>query len=202
MVTHACNMRCRYCYGSLSAEGWQEAPHLYGANTGGMSLETAKRGVDYLFEASGRLTKLSVIFFGGEPLLELALMEQAAAYVRKKEAETGKKADLSLSTNALLLKNKRVIDFLMKYKVGCQISIDGPKELHDHSRCLPDGSGSYDAILPGVKSLVARRRGRVPARATICHNRVNLPAVLEHLLSLGFGSVHMEPAREVPAPSW
>ncbi len=195
MVTHACNMRCRYCYGSLSADGWQEAPHLYGADDSGMSLETAIKGVDYLFEASGKLTKLSVIFFGGEPLLELPLMKKVAAHVREKEAETGKKADLSLSTNALLLQDKRVIDFLMKQKVGCQISIDGPKAMHDQSRCLPDGIGSYDAILPGVKALIAKRRGRVPARATICHNRVDLPAVLEHLLSLGFGSVHMEPAR-------
>lgn len=195
MVTHACNMRCRYCYGSLSADGWQEAPHLYGSGRGGMSLDTAVKGVNYLFEASGKSANLSVVFFGGEPLLELGLMEQVAAHIRKKETETGKRADLSLSTNALLLKNRRAIDFLMKHKVGCQISIDGPKVIHDQGRCLPDGGGSYDAILPGVKGLIAKRPNRVPARATICHNRVDLPGVVEHLLSLGFGSVHMEPAR-------
>jgi len=195
MVTHACNMRCRYCYGSLSADGWEDAPHLYGASHSGMSLETAVKGVDYLFAASGRLKDLSVIFFGGEPFLELPLMEEVAAYVRKKEAETGKKADLSLSTNALLLNNQRAIDFLMKYKVGCQISIDGPPVIHDQTRCLPGGIGSYSAILPGIKKLISKRRGRVPARATICHDRVDLPSILEHLLSLGFGSVHLEPAR-------
>jgi uncharacterized protein len=83
----------------------------------------------------------------------------------------------------------------MKNKVGCQISIDGPREMHDRSRCLPDGSGSYDAILPGVKNLIARRRGRVPARVTICHTPLDLPAALKHLLALGFGTVHLEPAR-------
>ena len=195
MVTHGCNMRCRYCYGSLSADGWQASPHLYGASTSGMSLETAKKGVDYLFETSGRLTDLSVIFFGGEPLLELDLMIKVADYVRKREAETEKKANLSLSTNALLLRDGRVMDFLTKYKVGCQVSIDGPKAIHDQTRCLADGNGSYDAVLPGVKRLIQKRRGRVPARATICHGRVDLPGVLEHLLSLGFGSVHLEPAR-------
>lgn len=195
MVTHACNLRCRYCYGSLAAEGWQEAPHLYGADRSGMSLETALKGVDYLLAASGKLQDLSVIFFGGEPLLELPLMERVAAHVRAKEAETGKKVDLSLSTNALLLQDQRVVDFLVHNQVGCQVSIDGPQALHDRSRCLPDGSGSYEAILPGVKNLLAKRPGRVPARATICHGQVDLPAVLEHLLSLGFGSVHLEPAR-------
>jgi len=160
MVTHACNMRCRYCYGSLSADGWQEAPHLYGANDSGMSLETAIKGVDYLFEASGRLTDLSVIFFGGEPLLELPLMKKVAAHVREKEAETGKKADLSLSTNALLLRDKRVIDFLMKQKVGCQISIDGPKETHDQSRCLPVGPFLRDCDGDGILEADTNGDGR------------------------------------------
>jgi uncharacterized protein len=151
--------------------------------------------VDFLFEASGRLKDLSVIFFGGEPFLELDLMERAVEHVRKKEAETGKKAALSLSTNALLLRDDRVIDFLTRYQVGCQVSIDGPPEVQDRSRCLPDGSGSYAAILPGVKKLIARRPGRVPARATVCRGGVDLPAVVGHLLDLGFGSIHLEPAR-------
>ncbi len=195
MVTHACNMRCKYCYGSLSADGWDAAPHLYGADTSGMPLDTAMQGVDFLFDASGNMTDLSVIFFGGEPLLELPLMEQVADYVREKEAETGKKADLSLSTNALLLNDKRVIDFLLKQRVGCQVSMDGPQPIHDQSRCLPDGSGSYEAVLPGIKRLICKRPGRVPVRATICRGMTDLPSVLEHLLNLGFGSVHMEPAR-------
>jgi len=194
MATHACNMRCRYCYGSLSAEGWQAAPHLYGASTCGMSLETARKGVDYLFAASGGQKDLSVIFFGGEPLLEFGLMEGVVAYVRRKEAETGKKADFSLSTNGLLLNSKKVVDFLVKNKVGCQVSIDGPREIHNLNRCMPDARGSYDAILPGVKRLIAARPGRVPARSTVSHSAVDLPAVVEHLLGLGFGSVHIEAA--------
>ncbi len=194
MVTHACNMRCRYCYGSLSGDGWQEAPHLYGSITSGMSFDTARKGVDFLFSASGGQKDLSVIFFGGEPLLELGLMEKVVSYVKEKEAQTGKTAGLSLSTNGLLLRDKRIIDFLVKNKVGCQISIDGPKGIHDQNRCMPDGGGSYEAIMPGIKGLIAARPGRVPARATVSHSMVDLPAVVEHLLSLNFGSVHIEPA--------
>jgi len=193
MVTHDCNMRCRYCYGAPGEDQWSDAPYLYGATTKGMTLKTAKKGVDFLVSASGRQKELSVTFFGGEPLLEFSLIKKIVPYIRKREAETGKKISLSLSTNGLLLK-KEVVDFLVKNKVGCQISIDGPGEIHDQTRCLPDGRGSYEKILPGIKRLISVRRGRVPARSTVSHNRADLLKVVEHLLSLGFGSVHMEPA--------
>jgi uncharacterized protein len=192
MVTHDCNMRCRYCYGSLGEEEWENAPYLYGASTKGMTFETAKKGVDFLFEESGRQKDLSIIFFGGEPLLEFGLIKRIVPYIRKRETETGKKVNLSLSTNGILL-NDKTIDFLVKNRIGCQISIDGPKEIHDQVRCLPGGEGSYDRIKKGIRRLISARPGRVPARVTVSHNLVNLPAVVEHLLSLGFGSVHIEP---------
>jgi uncharacterized protein len=193
MVTHDCNMRCRYCYGSLGDEDWENAPYLYGATTKGMDLETARRGVDYLVRESGRQKELSVTFFGGEPLLELDLIKQIVPYIRDRENESRKKINLSLSTNGLLL-TEAVVEYLIQNHIGCQVSIDGPKHIHDRTRCLPDGEGAYDTIIAGVKRLIAARRGRTPARATVAHGTVDLPAVAEHLLSLGFGSAHIEPA--------
>ena len=108
MVTHACNLGCRYCYGSDGNEGWEGAPYLYGAKAGGMSLETARKGVDFLFEASGTQRDLSLIFFGGEPLLEFGLLKKIIPYVKEREKATGKKVSLSLSTNGVLLSEKVV----------------------------------------------------------------------------------------------
>lgn len=193
LVTHRCNMACVYCYGTHGQEGWGQSPYLYGARSGAMSFETAQRGVDYLFEASGPQKDLSVIFFGGEPLLEIDLLERIVRYIRSKERETGKKAGLSLSTNGLLLTPK-VVDFLVKNRIGCQVSIDGPSAINDRTRLLTNGSGSYDAILPGVKRLISRRPGKVPARVTTVHGLIDLQEVVKHLLGLGFGSVHVEPA--------
>jgi uncharacterized protein len=192
MVTHACNMRCRYCYGAEESAEWKSAPHLYGATTSGMSLDTAIRGVDFLFEASGRQKELSIVFFGGEPLLEYSLMEKIVPYIREREKEKGKKVDLSLSTNGLLLSDA-VVRFLVNNRIGCQISIDGPKDIQDSNRCLPNGKGSYEYILPGVKRLIDARHNKVPARVTVAHSNVKLAETLKHLLSLGFGSVHMSP---------
>lgn len=193
LVTHGCNMACRYCYGAHGKEDWDEGPYLYGAKEGGMSFDTAHKGVDYLFEASGQQKDLSIIFFGGEPLLEMKLIERLVPYIRKKETEMEKKAELSLSTNGLLL-TPNIVNFLVKNRIGCQVSIDGPPEINDRTRLLANGSGSYDAILPGIKRLISRRPGKVPARVTTVRGHTDVKAIVEHLLNLGFGSVHVEPA--------
>jgi uncharacterized protein len=192
MVTHGCNMACRYCYGSVGFDPSQSAPYLYGSTTVGMSFDVAKRGIDFLFEASGPQKELSIVFFGGEPLLELPLIERIVPYVRRKEKDTGKSVDLSLSTNGLLLTDAAV-NFLVANKIGCQVSIDGPPELHDANRQLPNGRGSHDLILPGIRRLIAARPGRVPARVTVSRESVDLPSIMDHLLRLGFGSIHIEP---------
>ena len=145
MVTHGCNMRCRYCYGSDEREGWQDARHLYGSSEAGMSRDTARRGVDFLFEASGGFRDLSVVFFGGEPLLEFDLIRSVVAYVREREQASGKRVALSLSTNGLSL-TPAVVEFLVAQNIGCQVSIDGPEAMHDRNRRLADGRGSYVAV--------------------------------------------------------
>jgi len=193
MVTHDCPMRCRYCYGASGPDGWDASPYLYGATQREMSIETARNGIDFLFAASGPRKDLSIIFFGGEPLLAVDLIEELIPYVRGKEKETGKTAGLSLSTNGMLLTPK-VIGFLTRHRIGCQVSIDGPPEIHDRNRVMVDGAGSYETVIAGVRRLLAARPRRTSARATIAHGAVDLPRVAEHLLNLGFASVHLEPA--------
>lgn len=193
MVTHDCNLRCRYCYGVHGPDQKEPAPFLYGARTGGMSLDVAQRGVDFLMTASGPQKQLSVIFFGGEPLLAMDLIKQIIPYIRQKASAAGKEVDLSLSTNGTLL-TPAIVSFLVKNRIGCQISIDGPELIHDYARRRSDGGGSYQRLQAALKPLLAARPGKVPARATISHGMVRMPEVLEHLLRLGFGSVHIEPA--------
>jgi sulfatase maturation enzyme AslB (radical SAM superfamily) len=50
-----------------------------------MSLAKARRGVDFLFEAAGPQKELSLIFFGGEPMLEVGLTEELLPAIREKD---------------------------------------------------------------------------------------------------------------------
>ena len=192
MVTHDCNMRCLYCYGASPAHGTEKSPYLFGAFTRGMSLETAKSGVDYLLKHAGKQKNLSVTFFGGEPLLEFDLIRNIVPYIRQRETDTGKHISLSLSTNGLLLTDD-VVAFLQKNRIGCQVSMDGTPDLHDRNRRLQGDLPSYEKILPGIQKLLSIRKNRTPARATVSHKTANLPEIVEHLIRLGFGSVHIEP---------
>ena len=56
---------------------------------------------------------------------------------------------ISISSNGLLYFDKRVQNFIKKYKnnLSLSISIDGNKELHDTCRVDLNGNGTYDRAL-------------------------------------------------------
>lgn len=194
ILTHACNLACRYCYGSPSpGDNGGGGPLLYGAKLAHMPEPVALAGVDYLFAHAGNLKHINLIFFGGEPFLNLPVMKKVTAYCREREKTTGKKVDLSVVTNGTHLRDD-VIRFVNEQRISVQISIDGPPAIHDRNRPQRGGAGSYDAMMPGVRALLAARPGRVPARATASAGAMDNLAVLKHLVGLGFKSVHVEPS--------
>lgn len=66
------------------------------------------------------------------------------------------------------------------------VSIDGTRAVHDWFRRFPDGSPSYDVILPGVKKLLdASMTKPVVVRATLAKEVGDLYQSLPHLLDLG-----------------
>ena len=52
-----------------------------------MSLETAKKAIDFLLEKSAGIKNLELDFFGGEPLLNFDVVKKLVAYGREKEKE-------------------------------------------------------------------------------------------------------------------
>lgn len=62
-VTQNCNLRCSYC---VYSGNYKNRTH----SNLRMSFDVAKKAIDYLFEHSINLEKVSIGFYGGEPLLE------------------------------------------------------------------------------------------------------------------------------------
>ena len=143
-VTDTCNLACTYCY-------------QINKHTNRMSFETAKKFIDIMFEDYDREDSylyhadgLVVEFIGGEPLLEIELIEQICDYFTWK-AITKKhiwaiNSIFSMISNGVLYFDDKVQNFLKKYKgrVSFGISLDGCKELHDSCRVFPDGKPTYD----------------------------------------------------------
>jgi uncharacterized protein len=179
-VSHACNLRCRYCY----ADGGS-----YGGAAGLMDPGTTTDLVDFLLEGSGD-ERVMVTFFGGEPLLNLDAVRAAVAHGRKRSEELGRGIDFSLTTNGTLL-DEPTVRYLAESGIRLTVSIDGPEAVHDRNRTFPDGAGSYGRLVSRLPGLV--ERCRVPARVTLTRGNVDVVGILEHLLGLGFTEAGFAP---------
>ena len=188
-VAHACNMRCGYCF---AGEG------EYHGERAIMSYDTGRRALDWLIENSGTRHNLEVDFFGGEPLLDLDVVKQLVAYGRSREKECGKNFRYTLTTNGLLLDDD-TIEFLNREMGNVVISLDGRKDVNDNMRKMPDGGGTYDAILPAFKKLAASRGQRdYYVRGTYTHYNTDFASDVIHMADLGFKELSIEPVVAPP----
>ncbi|NDY70901.1 hypothetical protein DO021_05585 [Desulfobacter hydrogenophilus] len=191
-VTQACNLMCRYCY------------HDDGNGTDRVSTPmdraVARQAVDFLFDNSGNLLDLVLVFFGGEPLLNTKLIADTIAYADRKALDSGKKISYAITTNGTLLTDK-VIAFIREHRIGMTVSLDGIRAAHDRFRRFPDGSPSYDVILPGVKKLLGAGMTKpVVARVTLAKEVGDIYQSLTHLLDLGFAEAGFSPAQTGSVP--
>ncbi|MFS0614351.1 radical SAM protein [Lederbergia ruris] len=187
MNTNLCNLRCPYCVMDHVRRKDQVSY---------MSWETAKKAVDYLFDDFGKEASSLGISYSltGEPLLNFPLMEDVAKYVRERERDDGRPCQIYFSTNGTLI-NKRVIDFIKKYKVLVNISIDGTIEKHDSLRYYSNGKGSFDQGLKGSKKLLEESGIFVSCSPTLTAENVNIREIFETIWDIGFRTIAMKPVR-------
>lgn len=93
-----------------------------------------------------------VEFFGGEPMIEMKLVDQISDYFKIRAYELNHpwawRYRFNFATNGVNYSSPEVQAYIEKNygKISIGISIDGTKEKHDLNRVFPDGSGSYSAI--------------------------------------------------------
>ena len=75
------------------------------------------------------------------------------------------------------------------------LSLDGRREVNDHMRPTVNGKGSYDVIVPKFQQLVSQRGTKdYYVRGTFTRENLDFADDVEHLASLGFRHVSVEPA--------
>lgn len=184
-VNTGCNLSCTYCYKEdLAAPSAGEK----------MSLETAVGSIEMLLQQSPDQPFYNIVFFGGEPLSNLALIKEVVGYAEARFAAVGKRVNFSLTTNATLL-NEKTIEYLDSHRFGIAVSIDGPKAIHDRNRITVGGKGSYETVARKVGLLLSRYRSRpVGARVTLTRGVTDVRAIWHHLFKeLGFAEVGFAP---------
>ena len=198
-VTEDCNLCCTYCYQINKAKN-------------SMTFETAKAFVDLLIEDSYKdntyvsLTDtvgIIVEFIGGEPLLEIDLIDKIVDYFRNKlillKHPWCQYFRVSMISNGVLYFSENVQRFLEKNKniISFGISLDGCKELHDACRVFSDGRGSYEIAVEGCIHYMKTFDENMATKMTFAPENIEYAYdAIVNLISLGYKIIHCNPIYE------
>lgn len=184
-VIHGCNLRCKYCFAD---EG------DYHGHGGVMSVETAKKAIDYVIKRSGPRKNIEIDLFGGEPTLIMDKIKEIIKYARDNEKKWNKNIRFTMTTNATLL-TPEMMDYMDKEMGNIILSLDGRKCVNDNVRIKPDNSGSYDDIVPNIKEMIKRRTpGKTYyVRGTFTRENTDFYEDVMAMLNEGFRELSIEP---------
>lgn len=135
--TLACNFDCNYCYESRSNVR--------------MSEETQEALIRFTDHHLRRAGALRICWFGGEPTLCFGMIERLQT--RLLELAQRHHADIvpgTIITNGYLMDEAMARRLKELQVTQAQISIDGPRPVHDSRRKLRNGGGTFDRILDNL----------------------------------------------------
>ncbi len=145
-LTFLCNLRCTYCF----------QRHSFHQRGAAMQPDV----IDALFEAIAELAQRwgspdtpILTLFGGEPLLRRRSQLESVARILDGSAKRG--YQIRIVTNGVDLAS--YVDLLAEHPPEfIQVTLDGPRAVHDQRRVFADGRGSFDDVVAGVDASVAR----------------------------------------------
>ena len=167
-----------------------------------MSWAVAKDAIDYILNHENDFKEESVIwdFIGGEPFLEIDLIDKICDYIKLQLYIRGhhwfNSFRFSFSTNGINYDSKKVQEFIIKNRnhLSIGITIDGTKRKHDLNRIWKgDGveRGSYEDVVRNIPLWLKQ----FPAGATkVTISSADIPYIKEsvlHLYSLGIKEVNI-----------
>lgn len=187
IVTKDCQLACKYCY-------------LVGKNSNErMSWTVAKQAIDYILSHEEDFKEEGVVwdFIGGEPFLEIDLIDKICDYVKaemfRRNHHWFNAYRFSFSTNGLNYSTEKVQNFIKKNleHLSVMITIDGTELLHDLNRVYKGSNrGSYRDVLKNIPLWLEQFHGGT--KVTICSE--NIPYIKDsvlHLFSLGIHEVNI-----------
>lgn len=192
IVTKDCQLACKYCY-------------LIGKNSKErMPFEIAKQAVDYILSHEADFREESVVwdFIGGEPFLEIDLIDKICDYLKmemfRRDHHWFNSYRFSFSTNGINYHTDRVQRFIEKniQHLSIGVTIDGTKQKHDLNRIYKKSEdekerGSYEDIVKNIP-LWLKQFPHAGTKVTI--SSADIPYIKEsvlHLFSLGIHEVNI-----------
>ncbi|BAZ52083.1 radical SAM domain-containing protein [Nostoc sp. NIES-4103] len=167
LPTEQCNFRCTYCYEDFSL--------------GRMKPETILGIKEFIKRRCLDLKYLQISWFGGEPLITKDIVLEISEYVMSLVKSHTKLYYMGdVTTNGYFLDYKTAVALADVGVRRYQISLDGPRNVHDKSRIRADGSSTFDRIWT---NLLAIRDSLLPVSILLrIHFSVDTLELLDPLL--------------------
>ena len=174
-ITDDCNLCCSYCY--QINKGHHKMP-----------FEVAKKLIDEIltndksinsYVKSENAIGIVLEFIGGEPFLEVDLIDKIIDYFIEKciilHHPWIDRFRVSICSNGVLYFTPKVQEFIKKHQthLSFTISIDGNKTLHDACRVFPDGTGSYDLAIKAAKHYRKYYDAILSSKMTLSPDNIN-----------------------------
>ena len=121
-ITQDCNFKCVYCF----------APH----RPRYMSETTMRKALEFLLNPEICEKNINIEFFGGEPLLNIDILLNAADYGKELAKKNGVELGLGVVSNMSLMTDN-VINELKSRNIGLLASYDG---IHTHDKTRQTGT--------------------------------------------------------------
>lgn len=190
IVTKDCQLACKYCY--LVGKNVKER----------MQWPIAMQAIDYILQRETDFPEESVVwdFIGGEPFLEIELIDRICDYIKTEMFRLNhhwfNSYRFSFSTNGINYHTDAVQRFVKKNRehLSIGITIDGTKKKHDLNRIWKgDGPehGSYEDVVRNIPLWLAQ----FPHASTkVTISSADIPYIYEsvlHLYGLGIEEVNI-----------
>lgn len=192
IVTKDCQLACKYCY--LVGKNEKER----------MDWSVAKKAIDYVLAHENEFKEESVIwdFIGGEPFLEIDLIDKICDYIKTEMFRLNhhwfNSYRFSFSTNGINYNSEKVQRFVKKNlaHLSIGITIDGTKQKHDLNRIWKKKDnepekGSYEDVAKNIPIWLSQFPGG-STKVTISSE--DLPYIKDsvlHLYSIGIHEVNI-----------
>ena len=181
LTTLQCNFACDYCFQGDHGD--------YNKFADKMSMETAVRVGDWIERELDRIhpEKLTLTFFGGEPLLNVPVMYYLAERLWHATERRGVQQIASMITNGLLL-TEEIVDRMLPWGFkGAKITLDGDRDTHNRMRPLRGGQGSFERIVENIRRVADKCM--IAIGGNFDDSSVeSFPALLQFLKEQEFGS--------------
>lgn len=158
--TLKCNYKCTYCYQDHSLRCGD-----------GFHPDVENKILEIIDTSNAK--KINLLWYGGEPTLYLDDVERVSKKILEICSRKQKQYYFSIITNGSKLTDENVKRLISCGVAGIQVTLDGPKEVHERRRVCLDSHANYDRIMSFLRNSQEYAGLNVQIRINIDKENIN-----------------------------